>query len=99
MRIQKYIFAAVFACTALTSPIALSGQTPRDGAAVLERMRAAYEGKWYHTLTFTQKTTTTRRDGTTNVATWHESLRHTPAAGVQLRIDIGDLAAGDGMLY
>ena len=77
----------------------LASQTPRDGAAVLERMRAAYAGKWYHTLTFVQKTTQMRRDGTTNVSTWHESLRHTPATGVQLRIDVGDLANGNGMLY
>lgn len=74
-------------------------QQPKDGTAVLERMRAAYDGKWYHTLTFIQKTTARRPDGTTNVSTWHESLRHTPATGVQLRIDIGDLAAGNGVLY
>jgi hypothetical protein len=83
----------------LTLKLTLAAQTPRDGAAVLERMRDAYNGTWYHTLTFAQKTTATRRDGTTNVSTWHESLRHTPAAGVQLRIDMGDLAAGNGMLY
>jgi hypothetical protein len=78
---------------------ALSAQTPRDGRDVLDRMRAAYAGTWYHTLTFVQKTTQVRGDGTTNVSTWHESLRHTSANGVQLRIDIGDLAAGNGMLY
>ena len=60
-------------------------------------MRAAYDGKWYHTLTFAQKTTQVRRDGSSNVATWHESLRHTPA-GVQLRIDMGNLADGNGVL-
>jgi hypothetical protein len=77
----------------------LAAQQPKDGTAVLEHMRDAYAGKWYHTLTFAQKTTTTRDDGTKNVATWHESLRHTPATGVQLRIDIGDPAAGNGVLY
>ena len=74
-------------------------QQPKDGTAVLERMRAAYEGKWYHTLTFVQKTTSTRQDGTKNVTTWYESLRHTSANGVQLRIDIGDPSAGNGVLY
>jgi hypothetical protein len=91
----SFVVTAAVAATAST----LTSQTPRDGTAVLDRMRAAYAGKWYHTLTFVQKTTQTRRDGTTNVSTWHESLRHTPASGVQLRIDIGDLAAGNGMLY
>src|SRR5689334_9420820 len=72
---------------------------PKDGKAVLSAMRKAYEGKWYHTLTFVQKTTTTGQDGGQNVSTWYESLRHTPAGGVQLRIDIGNPAAGNGMLY
>src|SRR5262245_29727579 len=75
-RFRTFLFAA------FVTP-ALAAQQPKDGTAVLERMRAAYAGKWYHTLTFTQKTTTTRDDGTKNVSTWYESLRHTPAAGVQ----------------
>ena len=92
LRIRTLLFAALVTPT-------LAAQQPKDGAAVLERMRAAYAGKWYHTLTFVQKTTTTREDGTKNVATWYESLRHTSAGGVQLRIDIGDPAAGNGVLY
>jgi len=28
------------------------------GVAVLERMRKAYEGRWYNTLTFVQRTIT-----------------------------------------
>jgi hypothetical protein len=85
--------------SALIVASGLGGQQPRDGAAVLERMHAAYAGKWYHTLTFVQKTTRTLRDGRTDVSTWHESLRHAPGSPVQLRIDVGDLSAGNGMLY
>ena len=77
---------------------ALSAQTPKSGRDVLEAMRAAYSGKWYHTLTFTQKTTTRAADGTPRVATWYEALSHT-GAGTQLRIDIGEPSAGNGMLY
>src|SRR5262245_16103466 len=91
-RFRTFLFAA------FVSP-SLAAQQPKDGTAVLERMRDAYAGKWYHTLTFVQKTTTTRDDGTKNVATWYESLRHTSAGGVQLRIDFGDPAAGNGVLY
>ena len=80
-------------------PVIAHAQQPRDGGAVLERMRAAYAGKWYHTLTFIQKTTVTRQDGTTNTSTWYESLRHTPATGVQLRIDFGKPSEGNGVLY
>ena len=73
--------------------------TPRTGQEVLEAMRAAYDGKWYHTLTFVQKTTFHRPDGSTQEQTWYETLRHTPQSGTQLRIDLGDLAAGNGVIF
>jgi hypothetical protein len=73
--------------------------TPRSGTEVLEAMHAAYAGKWYHTLRFVQKTTLRRPDGSEAEQTWYETLRHTPATGVQLRIDFGDLAAGNGALF
>ena len=73
--------------------------SPRTGSDVLEAMRAAYAGKWYHTLTFTQKTTRRTQDGTERVETWYETLAHTAAAGTRLRIDMGDLSAGNGVIY
>ncbi len=80
-------------------PCALSAQeaAPKNGTEVLERMRAAYDGKWYHTLTFAQKTTTFR-NGEKRIASWRESLAHT-ARGTQLRIDMGDATKGNGVLY
>lgn len=71
---------------------------PRTGADVLEAMRSAYAGKWYHTLTFRQKTTIRAQDGKEREETWYETLSHT-AAGTKLRIDRGDLSAGNGMIY
>jgi hypothetical protein len=62
-------------------------------------MHDAYAGKWYRTLTFVQKTTVFRKDAAPAVSTWYESLRHTEPAGTQLRIDVGDPSAGNGMLY
>ena len=56
---------------------------PPAGAAVIHQMRARYDGKWYRTLTFVQKTTLP--DG--KVETWYEAL----AAPGQLRIDIAPL--------
>jgi hypothetical protein len=91
-QLRSLLFAAL-----VVAPT-IDAQQPKDGTAVLERMRAAYAGKWYHTLTFVQKTTATRSDGTKNVTTWYESMRHT-AKGVELRIDVGDPAAGNGVLY
>src|SRR4051794_27265418 len=73
---------------------------PKTGAEVLQRMHDAYAGKWYRTLTFVQKTTTFSRDGgAPRVSTWLESLRHVDPATTQLRIDVGDPAVGNGMLY
>lgn len=72
---------------------------PANGTQVLEAMRAAYAGKWYSTLTFVQKTVLHRPTGEVVEQTWHESVRHTPERGGQLRIDFGDLAAGNGVIY
>jgi hypothetical protein len=79
-------------------PLTAQTTTPRTGADVLEAMRSAYAGKWYHTLTFKQKTTMRGQDGTERQETWYETLTHT-AAGTKLRIDRGDLSAGNGMIY
>lgn len=83
----------------LLAASALSAQTPKTGRDVLEAMRTAYDGKWYHTLTFVQKTTFKNADGTTaREQIWLEALSHT-AAGTQLRIDFGDLKDKNGVIY
>jgi hypothetical protein len=69
------------------------------GRDLLQRMHDAYRGRWYTSLTFTQKTTARGADGNETVTTWYESVRHTDASGTQLRIDVGDPAAGNGVLY
>lgn len=83
----------------LLGPPASAQTAPANGAQVLESMRAAYAGKWYSTLTFVQKTILHRPTGEVVEQTWHESVRHTPQRGGQLRIDMGDLAAGNGVIY
>ena len=74
-----------------------SRATPRTGAEVLERMRAAYDGKWYHTLTFVQTTIQRRADGPDVRQTWYETVAHTPETGTRIRIDINDLSEGNGV--
>jgi hypothetical protein len=71
---------------------------PKTGAEVFQRMHDAYAGKWYRTLTFVQKTTQRRQNGTDTVSTWYESLRQVGGL-TQLRIDAGDPSAGNGVLY
>ena len=91
-------FAVVLPAVLLSASRLTSQATPKTGADVLEAMRAAYAGKWYHTLTFVQKTTTRGADGKDQVQPWHETLTHS-AAGTRLRIDFGDLAQGNGVIY
>ena len=67
----------------------------RDGRELLAQMHAAYEGKWYRTLTFIQKTTMQRPNTPEEVTTWYEAIE----APDRLRIDIGDPALGNGMIY
>jgi hypothetical protein len=72
---------------------------PASGLDLLQRMLATYRGRWFKTLTFTQTTTRRGADGAESITTWYESLRQTDGRGTQLRIDIGDPAAGNGVLY
>lgn len=95
---QRWIRLALV-CTAIVAPPAAAQPAPKTGTEVLQRMHDAYAGKWYKTLTFVQKTTIRRRDGTDTVITWYETLRYTDAHRTQLRIDQGDLSAGNGVLY
>jgi len=73
---------------------ALDPRTPKDGRELLDRMRSAYLGKWFETVTFTQQTIQTR-NGVTDTTTWYEALK-TPD---RLRIDFGDPKNGNGVLY
>ena len=84
------------ACATSAAPRASgsAASNPGDGHALLAQMRDRYAGKWFRTLTFVQKTTTKRPDGTEQVATWYEAQR-----GSRLRIDMGDPALGNGALY
>lgn len=91
---------AVVALVPCASATALSAQVaPRTGRDLLQVMQDAYGGRWFTSLTFTQRTTTRTATGTDTVATWYESLRYTEARGTQLRIDTGDPSAGNGVLY
>lgn len=79
------------------------GSTPatRSDAIVsadqlVEAMRVRYAGKWFRTVTFVQKTSYYRTDGSTlRVETWYEAA----ALPGRLRIDMGDPAKGTGVLY
>lgn len=78
------------------TPTALVRMTPKDGRELLDRMRSAYLGKWFRTVTFVQQTI--RRNpqtGVTDTTTWYEALKSPD----RLRIDFGDPKQGNGVLY
>src|SRR5579862_3963589 len=69
-----------------------SAQEIRSGEALLRAMHDRYQASWYKTLTFTQKSTTYKPDGTSTAETWYEAAM-LPG---KLRIDIGPPADGNG---
>lgn len=68
---------------------------PRSATELVERMHRAYDGRWFRTLTFVQRTSFTNPDGTTRDQTWYEALR-VPST---LRIDVAPLDSGNGVLF
>ena len=96
-RFPRYALVLV-SCLIATVPARAQG-APATGLDLLQRMRDSYHGQWYGTLTFTQTTTRHRADGSDTVSTWYESVRQSDTSGTQLRIDIGDPAVGNGVLY
>jgi outer membrane lipoprotein-sorting protein len=77
----------------LTLTVTLANaQDIRTGDALLRAMHDRYQSSWYQTVTFVQKSTTYKPDGTSSAETWYE------AASIpgKLRIDIGPPADGKG---
>ena len=67
----------------------------KTGQEVLAAMKQKYEGKWYKTLTFEQKTTNYKPDGTSEAHTWYEAF----TMPGKLRIDMTPLEKGDGVIF
>ena len=66
-----------------------------SGEEVLAAMKKRYDGKWYKTLTFEQKTTNYKPDGTSESHTWYEAF----TMPGKLRIDMTPLEKGDGVIF
>lgn len=67
----------------------------KSGDELVAAMQKKYEGKWYKTLTFVQKTITHKPDGTSETEIWYEAL----SAPGKLRIDIEPLDKHNGILF
>lgn len=81
-----------------TVPSAPAARDPGITSAdqLIESMRSRYAGKWFRNIAFVQKSTYLRPDGTIwRQETWYESA----ALPGRLRIDLGEPARGNGILY
>jgi hypothetical protein len=79
----------------LLSPLATHAADIRTGDDVLRAMHDRYQASWYQTVTFTQKSTTYKPDGTSSAETWYEAL----SVPGKLRIDIGPASDGNGYIF
>ena len=70
-------------------------QTIRNGEDLLRAMHDRYKDSWYQTVTFTQKSTTYKPDGTSTAETWYEAALF-PG---RLRIDTGPATDGKGYIF
>jgi outer membrane lipoprotein-sorting protein len=68
------------------------GQTIHNGEEVLRAMHTRYASSWYQNVTFVQKSTTYKADGTSSAETWYEAA----SLPGKLRIDIGPASDGKG---
>ena len=78
----------------LTSGV-VQAQTIRNGEDLLRAMHDRYKDSWYRTVTFTQKSTTYKPDGTSIAETWYEAA----LLPGKLRIDIGPATDGKGYVF
>jgi outer membrane lipoprotein-sorting protein len=67
----------------------------KSGDELIAAMYKKYEGKWYKTLTFIQKTIQHKADGTSTSEIWYEAM----SLPGKLRIDIDPLDKGNGILF
>lgn len=67
-------------------------KTTEDLIAAMQKKHAK---TWYRTLTFTQKSTTFKPDGTSESEIWYEAL----SAPGRLRVEIGESKDGNGFMF
>lgn len=83
-----FLLMATLTSTALAARI----RTTEDLIAAMQQKHAK---TWYRTLTFVQKSTTFKPDGTSESVIWYEALN----APGKLRIDIDPIKSGNGFMY
>jgi hypothetical protein len=86
---RKLLLASLLVTVSL-----VHAQAVHTGEDVLRAMHDHYQSSWYKTVTFTQKSTTYKPDGTSSFEMWYEAA----SLPGKLRIDIGTPADNNGYL-
>ncbi|MGH9495129.1 MAG: LolA family protein [Candidatus Sulfotelmatobacter sp.] len=86
---RKILLGFLFLTFGLAYP-----QNVHNGEDVIRAMHDHYQSSWYKTVTFTQKSTTYKPDGTSSFEMWYEAA----SLPGKLRIDIGTPADNNGYL-
>lgn len=89
---MKFIFILI---AIIAAAVPTFSKDFKSGEEVLAAMKKKYDGKWYKTLTFEQKTTNFKPDGTSTVETWYEAF----TMPGKLRIDMTPLEKGNGIIF
>src|SRR5579859_8294469 len=82
----------ILCCFTFFSLTLANAQDIHSGDDLLRAMHDRYASSWYKTVTFVQKSTTYKPDGTSSAETWYEAA----LLPGKLRIDIGPPADGKG---
>jgi len=86
---RLFLIPAILICTLSYA------QDIHNGNDLLRAMHDRYQSTWYQTVTFTQKSTTYKPDGTSSAETWYEAA----SLPGKLRIDIGPASEGNGYIF
>ena len=92
--VVSIVTSSVFFAVAM-APTLARAQEIRDGESLLKAMHGRYQTSWYQTVTFTQKSTTYKPDGTSSAESWYEAA----LLPGKLRIDIGEPAKNNGYIF
>lgn len=87
--------AFVAGAISLLGATAARAQEMRDGSALLTAMHDRYQGGWYDSVVFKQKSITLNADGTNSTEIWDEAL----VLPGKLRIDKEPHSDGNGYLF
>jgi hypothetical protein len=88
-------YTAILFLLLITAIVPAYARKIETAEQLVSAMYKKYEGKWYKTLVFAQKTTTFKPDGTTEKGIWYEAL----SMPGKLRVDYDPLESASGVIY